>query len=70
MSAIQTRVVTEAGLAGELRDRSIQFSDLNRDELVRVKTAADYSGLGDLWLPRTVLLAISPSLLYRSHAGP
>ena len=51
------KVVTEAGLAGELGERSIQFSDLNRDELVRVKTAADYSGLGDLWLPRTVLQA-------------
>ena len=51
------KVVTEAGLAGELGDRSIQFSDLNRDELTRVKTAADYSGLEDLWLPRTVLQA-------------
>jgi uncharacterized protein (DUF362 family) len=51
------KVVTEAGLVGELGDGSIQFSDLNRDELVRVKTAADYSGLGDLWLPRTVLQA-------------
>jgi uncharacterized protein (DUF362 family) len=44
------KVVTEAGLARKLGDQSIQFSDLNRDELVRVKTVADYSGLGDLWL--------------------
>jgi uncharacterized protein (DUF362 family) len=51
------KVVTEAGLVGEPGDGSIQFSHLNRDELVRVKTAADYSGLGDLWLPRTVLQA-------------
>ena len=51
------KVVTEAGLVGELGDRSIQFSDLNRDELVRVKAAADHSGLGDLWLQRTVLQA-------------
>jgi uncharacterized protein (DUF362 family) len=29
--------------------------DLNRDELVKTKLGANYSGLGHLWLPRTVL---------------
>jgi hypothetical protein len=29
--------------------------DLNRDELVKVPLKANYSGLGELWLPRSVL---------------
>ena len=48
-------VVTETGLEQELGDRKIAFVDLNRDELVRAGTKADYSGLGRLWLPKTVL---------------
>jgi len=48
-------VVSETGLEQELRDREIAFVDLNRDELVRARTKADYSGLGRLWLPKTVL---------------
>ena len=35
--------------------RKIPFVDLNRDELVKTKLQANYSGLGHLWLPRTVL---------------
>ena len=31
--------------------------DLNRDELVRVRLAANLTGLGHLWLPRSVLEA-------------
>jgi uncharacterized protein (DUF362 family) len=48
-------VVSETGLEQELGDRKIAFVDLNRDELVRAGTKADYSGLGRLWLPKTVL---------------
>lgn len=50
-------VLSETGFEQELRDRAISFVDLNRDELVKVKTKADYSGLGHLWLPKTVLNA-------------
>ncbi len=38
-----------------LREKRIEFVDLNRDELRRVKLRARYSGLGQLWLPREVL---------------
>jgi len=48
-------VVQAAGLKPHLADRQIQFVDLNRDEIARVKLKADFSGLGELWLPRTVL---------------
>jgi uncharacterized protein (DUF362 family) len=50
-------LVYETGLAGQLGHRKIQFVDLNRDELVKTKLRANYSGLGHLWLPRTVLAA-------------
>jgi uncharacterized protein (DUF362 family) len=48
-------IVQAAGLKPHLADRRIEFVDLNRDELVRVKLKANYSGLGELWLPRSVL---------------
>jgi uncharacterized protein (DUF362 family) len=48
-------VVHAANLEPHLADRQIEFVDLNRDELARVKLKANYSGLGELWLPRTVL---------------
>ena len=48
-------VVRAAGLKPHLRERQIEFVDLNRDELRKVKLKANYSGLGELWLPRTVL---------------
>jgi uncharacterized protein (DUF362 family) len=48
-------VVQAANLKPHLTERQIQFVDLNRDELVRVKLKANYSGMGELWLPRTVL---------------
>jgi uncharacterized protein (DUF362 family) len=47
-------LVQAAGLKPHLADRQIEFVDLNRDELARVKLKANYSGLGELWLPRTV----------------
>jgi uncharacterized protein (DUF362 family) len=48
-------VVHAVGLKPHLADRQIEFVDLNRDELARVRLKADFSGLGELWLPRTVL---------------
>jgi uncharacterized protein (DUF362 family) len=45
----------ETGLADQLAHRKIAFVDLNRDELIKTKLQANYSGLGQLWLPRTVL---------------
>src|SRR4030095_4870507 len=48
-------VVHETGLGDQLSQRKIPFVDLNRDELIKTKLRANYSGLGHLWLPRTVL---------------
>ena len=48
-------VIQAAGLKPHLAGRQIEFVDLNRDELSKVKLKANYSGLGELWLPRTVL---------------
>src|SRR5213593_839330 len=45
----------ETGLADQLAPRKVAFVDLNRDELIKTKLQANYSGLGHLWLPRTVL---------------
>src|SRR5881409_2285923 len=45
----------ETGLADQLSQRKIRFTDLNRDELIKTKLRANYSGLGHLWLPRTIL---------------
>ncbi len=45
----------EIGLGVQLARRKIAFVDLNRDELIKTKLQANYSGLGHLWLPRTVL---------------
>jgi len=47
----------ETGLGDHLARRKIGFVDLNRDELIKTKLQANYSGLGHLWLPRTVLEA-------------
>jgi uncharacterized protein (DUF362 family) len=45
----------ESGLLDQLQRRHIPFVDLNRDQLIKTKLLANYSGLGQLWLPRTVL---------------
>jgi uncharacterized protein (DUF362 family) len=50
-------LVFETGLADQLLHRKIQFVDLNRDDLIKTKLHANYSGLGYLWLPQTVLAA-------------
>ena len=48
-------VLVESGLDVQLRAQKLAFVDLNRDELVKVKTRANYTGLDHLLLPRTVL---------------
>ncbi len=48
-------VLAESGLADQLRSQKIHFVDLNRDELFKVPTRANYTGLEHLWLPGTVL---------------
>src|SRR5207249_10770088 len=50
-------LLSETGLNDQVVHRKIAFVDLNRDELVKTKLQANYSGLGHLWLPRTVLAA-------------
>jgi len=48
-------VLFESGFQDELAKQHIPFVDLNRDELVKIKLCANYTGLGRLFLPRTVL---------------
>jgi len=48
-------VLAESGLEAQLRMQELAFVDLNRDDLVKVPTRANYTGLKHLWLPRTVL---------------
>ena len=48
-------LLTESGLAAQLRSQQISFVDLNRDELFKVPMRASYTGVEHLWLPRTVL---------------
>jgi uncharacterized protein (DUF362 family) len=48
-------VLSESGYRDELAQHRIPFVDLKCDELVKIKLRANYTGLGHLWLPRTVL---------------
>jgi len=48
-------VLFETGFRDELLKHQIPFVDLNRDELVKARLRANFTGLGHLWLPRTVL---------------
>ncbi len=48
-------VLADSGFDIELRSRKIRFVDLNRDGLFAVPTKATYTGLGHLWLPKTLL---------------
>ena len=50
-------VIAESGLERQLKDRKIAFVDLNRDDLVRVRTESSYTSLGELWLSRSVVSA-------------
>jgi uncharacterized protein (DUF362 family) len=48
-------VLSQSGYQEPLRSEKIRFVDLNRDELVRTRLQAGYTGMKELWLPRTVL---------------
>lgn len=48
-------MLDESGLGSQLRDQKIRFVDLNRDELVKVRSRAPYTGIDDWWLPKTIL---------------
>jgi len=50
-------VLSQSGYQKSLRDEKIQFVDLNRDDLIRTPLRASYTGMKELWLPRTVLEA-------------
>ncbi len=50
-------VLSESGYQSLLREETIRFVDLNRDELIRTQLGAGYTGMKTLWLPRTVLEA-------------
>jgi len=50
-------VLSQSGYEESLRSERIRFVDLNRDELIHTPLAAGYSGMKQLWLPRTVLTA-------------
>ncbi len=58
MALIYAPVQTAIGVRLQsLRDEKIRFVDLNRDDLIRTPLRASYTGLRELWLPRTVLEA-------------
>jgi uncharacterized protein (DUF362 family) len=42
------------GLEAELRERSIRFVDINRDEIRKVPLQTSFTGLDCLWLPRVL----------------
>jgi uncharacterized protein (DUF362 family) len=48
-------VLSQSGYEDCLRSEKIRFIDLNHDELVPTRLLAGYSGIKQLWLPRTVL---------------
>ena len=48
-------VVAESKLEQQMRDRRLAFVDLNRDDLVQMKTRSSYTRLGALWLPQSVV---------------
>lgn len=48
-------VLSESGMAEQLREQGVGFVDLNRDQLVKRPLLAAYTDLEHLWLPRTLL---------------
>jgi uncharacterized protein (DUF362 family) len=48
-------VLGATGLKQQLKGQRLPFVDLNRDEVVTTGLRSHYSGLKQLWLPRTVL---------------
>lgn len=50
-------LLAESGLGSVLKDLKVDFVDLNRDDVMKVPLRANYSGLKELWLPKTVMSA-------------
>ena len=58
--------MAESGLDKELRNRNIDFVDLNRDAVVEIATGSTYTGMKSLWLPKAVQNAdLIVSMLFR-----
>jgi uncharacterized protein (DUF362 family) len=51
------RVLEVSGMRATLKEARLAFVDLNRDEVVRVGLSTNLTGLGHLWLPKTVVEA-------------
>ncbi len=50
-------LLSESGLADQLKARKVAFVDLNRDELIKIPLESGHTGLNYLWLPRAVVEA-------------
>jgi uncharacterized protein (DUF362 family) len=50
-------VLSQSGYEDCFRGAKVRFVDLNRDELVRTRLRASYTGMKQLWLPRTIVKA-------------
>ncbi|MGQ9652312.1 MAG: DUF362 domain-containing protein [Phycisphaerae bacterium] len=48
-------LLIESGLGDQLCRRGVRFVGLNRDDVVKCRVRRGYTGLDQLWLPRTVL---------------
>jgi len=48
-------LLVDTGLQDQLRQRRVEFVDLNRDDLTKIRLKSNYTGLGHLWLPNAVL---------------
>jgi len=48
-------LLADTGLQEQLRQRHLDFVDLNRDDLTKTRLRSNYTGLGHLWLPNAVL---------------
>ena len=48
-------LLVDTGLQEQLRQRRVEFVDLNRDDLTKTKLKSNHTGLGHLWLPNAVL---------------
>lgn len=62
-----------SGLLDMMRDIQVPYVDLNTDNVVQVACRSNYSGLGSLWLPRTIvdadLVVSMPKLKTHHWAG-
>ena len=66
-------LLSASGLLDMMRDLRVPYVDLNTDDVVRVVCRSNYSGLGELWLPRTIvdadLVVSMPKLKTHHWAG-